>query len=84
MTRDRDTIFSLSSGRPPVAVAVIRVSGPNARTALETLAGRVPQPRHAGFARLRDRPGGAVLDEAENRLHAQKGILAWCLEVDGR
>jgi ornithine carbamoyltransferase len=21
-----------------------------------------------------------VLDEAENRLHAQKGILAWCLQ----
>jgi ornithine carbamoyltransferase len=22
-----------------------------------------------------------VFDEAENRLHAQKGILAWCLNV---
>jgi ornithine carbamoyltransferase len=22
-----------------------------------------------------------VFDEAENRLHAQKGILAWCLET---
>ncbi len=24
-----------------------------------------------------------VFDEAENRLHAQKGILAWCLAADG-
>jgi ornithine carbamoyltransferase len=26
-----------------------------------------------------DGPQSAVFDEAENRLHAQKGILAWCL-----
>jgi ornithine carbamoyltransferase len=24
-----------------------------------------------------------VFDEAENRLHAQKGILAWCFEAVG-
>jgi ornithine carbamoyltransferase len=24
-----------------------------------------------------------VFDEAENRLHAQKGILAWCLHAAG-
>ncbi|MGW8205343.1 MAG: ornithine carbamoyltransferase [Hyphomicrobiaceae bacterium] len=29
-----------------------------------------------------DGPKSAVLDEAENRLHAQKAILAWCLGVD--
>src|ERR1700757_1894820 len=64
MISDRDTIFALSSGRPPVAIAVIRVSGPRARTALETLAGRVPEPRCARFARLRDGQSGDVLDEA--------------------
>src|ERR1700736_2903069 len=64
MISDRDTIFALSSGRPPVAIAVIRVSGPRARPALETLAGRVPEPRRARFARLRDGPHGDVLDEA--------------------
>jgi tRNA modification GTPase len=64
MISDRDTIFALSSGRPPVAIAVIRVSGPRARTALETLAGRVPEPRRARFMRLREGPGGDVLDEA--------------------
>jgi ornithine carbamoyltransferase len=31
-----------------------------------------------------DGPHSVVFDEAENRLHAQKGILAWCLEANGR
>ncbi len=31
-------------------------------------------------AEVMDGPQSAVWDEAENRLHAQKGILAWCLE----
>ena len=30
-----------------------------------------------------DGPQSVVLDEAENRLHAQKGILAWCLHAGG-
>jgi ornithine carbamoyltransferase len=30
-----------------------------------------------------DGPQSAVFDEAENRLHAQKGILTWCLEASG-
>jgi tRNA modification GTPase len=64
MLHDRDTIFALSSGRPPVAVAVIRVSGPRARVALEAIAGGVPEPRRARLTRLRDQPGGEVLDEA--------------------
>ncbi len=29
-----------------------------------------------------DGANSVVFDEAENRLHAQKGILAWCLHVD--
>ena len=29
-----------------------------------------------------DGPQSAVFDEAENRLHAQKGVLAWCLGVE--
>ena len=31
-----------------------------------------------------DGPQSVVFDEAENRLHAQKGILAWCLEGQAR
>ncbi len=60
---DAPTIFALSSGAPPAGVGVIRVSGPRARTALEVLAGRVPTPRRASLARLRDAQG-ALLDEA--------------------
>lgn len=30
-----------------------------------------------------DGPQSVVFDEAENRLHAQKGILAWCFGADG-
>ena len=31
-----------------------------------------------------DGPQSVVFDEAENRLHAQKGILAWCMETAAR
>jgi tRNA modification GTPase len=64
MTTERDTIFALSSGRPPAAIAVVRISGPRARVALEQLIGRVPQPRHASLARVRDPGSGAIVDEA--------------------
>jgi tRNA modification GTPase len=64
MTTERDTIFALSSGRPPAAIAVIRISGPRARVALEQLIGRVPQPRRASLARVRDPKTGAIIDEA--------------------
>ncbi len=30
-----------------------------------------------------DGPQSVVFDEAENRLHAQKGILTWCLQASG-
>jgi tRNA modification GTPase len=60
---DAPTIFALSSGAPPAGVGVIRVSGPAARAALLALAGRVPEPRRASLARLRDAEG-ALLDEA--------------------
>jgi len=39
-------------------------------------------PAHRGeevTAEVIDGPSSVVWDEAENRLHAQKGILAWCL-----
>jgi len=41
-------------------------------------------PAHRGeevTAEVMDGPRSVVWDEAENRLHAQKGILAWCLNA---
>ena len=58
-----DTIFALSSGAPPCAIAIIRISGPKAADALQGLAGRVPPTRRAATATLRN-AAGAVLDRA--------------------
>lgn len=59
----RDTIFAVSSGHPPAAIAVVRISGAGAIAAAELLAGTLPAPRRAGLRGLRDR-GGALLDRA--------------------
>ena len=58
-----DTIFAVSSGQPPAAIAVIRVSGPGAFAIVERMAGGLPEPRRAGLRRLRDE-GRATLDSA--------------------
>ncbi len=58
------TIFALSSGRGPAAIAVVRVSGPRAGDALKALAGKIPEPRRAAFARLRDPQTQEPIDEA--------------------
>ena len=59
-----DTIFALSSGAPPAAIAVIRISGPGAGQAVRQLAGRLPPPRRASLATLRHPVDGAELDRA--------------------
>jgi len=59
-----DTIFALSSGRPPAAIAVIRICGPQAGRALQKLIGRVPPPRRAMLTRVRDPASGEAIDEA--------------------
>jgi tRNA modification GTPase len=57
------TIYALSSAPGRAGVAVIRLSGPNAADALETLTGgKLPEPRVASLRRLRD-DSGALLDE---------------------
>ena len=43
-------------------------------------------PAHRGeevTAEVLDGPQSVVWDEAENRLHAQKGILVWCMGETG-
>lgn len=64
MTDNRPTIFALSSGRPPAAIAVVRISGPRAGEALKALGVKPIKPREAKFARLRDPQTSAIIDEA--------------------
>jgi tRNA modification GTPase len=86
------TIFALSSGRPPTAIAIVRVSGPEAGRALKLLAGRIPAPRMATRALLRDAhhqpiddavvlwfpaPASATgEDVAEFHVHGGRAVLA--------
>jgi len=94
-----DTIYALSSGAPPAAVALVRISGPNADNALEALAGTLPAPRRAVLARLRS--GNEVLDNAliirfpgpasatgedvcELHLHGGRAVVAAVLAALGR
>jgi len=60
---EADTIFALSSGRPPAAIAVVRVSGPQASAALRALIGKLPPARQAALARVRDPQNGETIDE---------------------
>src|SRR6202165_5505475 len=86
------TIFALSSGRPPSAISIVRVSGPKAGTALTSLAGKRPVPRMAMRTLLRDArqqpiddavvlwfpaPGSATgEDVAEFHVHGGRAVLA--------
>src|SRR3979409_301047 len=86
------TIFALSSGRPPSAIAIVRVSGAQAGPLLTLLAGKIPVPRMATRALLRDAsrqpiddavvlwfPGPASAtgeDVAELHVHGGRAVLA--------
>ena len=94
-----ETIFALSSGGLPSGVAVVRISGPQTRPALETLCGRVPPPRRAVLLSIRDRNGetlddGLVLyfagpasftgeDSAELQIHGGKATVKAVLAALG-
>jgi tRNA modification GTPase len=86
------TIFALSSGRPPSAIAMVRVSGPQAGPLLKTLGGKIPSARVATRVLLRDVgqrpiddavmlwfPGPASAtgeDVAEFHVHGGRAVLA--------
>ncbi len=88
----QQTIFALSSGRPPSAISIVRVSGAQAGVALTSLAGRIPKPRMAMRALLRDAnrqpiddaivlwfPGPASAtgeDVVEFHVHGGRAVLA--------
>ena len=64
MSSESPTIFALSSGRPPAAIGVIRISGGRAGEALKSLTGKIPAPRQAQLARVRDPRTNEMIDEA--------------------
>lgn len=92
MTRQSSTIFALSSGSVPSGVAVVRLSGPMVRFALETMLGFVPEPRVARLASIKGSSGetldrGLTLffaapasftgeDIAELHLHGGRAVVA--------
>ncbi|MEC8631752.1 MAG: tRNA uridine-5-carboxymethylaminomethyl(34) synthesis GTPase MnmE [Pseudomonadota bacterium] len=58
-----DTIYALATARGKAGVAVIRLSGPQSRSAVTALGATLPKPRQAGLRRLRGHDG-VPLDEA--------------------
>lgn len=91
-----DTIVALSSGRLPAGIAVIRVSGPGTRFAVETIFGRIPSPGKATYGTFRRRDGslldrGLLLffsnpssfsgeDVAEFQVHGSRAVVAALLQ----
>ena len=91
------TIFALSSGRTPSAIAIVRLSGSRAGAVLQTLAGRLPTPRLATRALLRDLVGQPIDDAvvlwfagpasatgedvAELHVHGSRAVLATLFAV---
>jgi tRNA modification GTPase len=64
----RDTIFAPATAAGRAAIAVVRLSGPATASAVRALIGRLPAPRRAAHATLRDPVSGAVLDD---------GLVLW-------
>jgi len=92
-----DTIVALSSGRLPAGVAVVRISGKQTRFVLETIVGRVTEPRVAIYATIKT-PAGAKIDSglilffagphsftgedcAELQIHGGKAAVAALLDT---
>jgi tRNA modification GTPase len=60
---DKDTIFAIASGAGRAAIAVLRLSGPAARTIVKSLAGKLPEPRAAALKTFRDPATGEAIDK---------------------
>ncbi|QJB69672.1 tRNA uridine-5-carboxymethylaminomethyl(34) synthesis GTPase MnmE [Parasphingorhabdus halotolerans] len=59
-----ETIFALSSGQPPAAIGIIRISGDRAFDGLARLIGSLPEPRKPSLRRLTDPVTDEPLDQA--------------------
>jgi tRNA modification GTPase len=92
-----DTIAALATGAGASAIAVVRLSGPDARAIAERVIGRIPAPRAAELCVLRDAAGreidrGLVLffpaphsytgeDLVELQCHGSPVVVSWLLET---
>lgn len=63
-----DTIFALSSGTARAGVAVIRISGPQARVVTEKILGSLPPERELALRTIRDPYSGETIDQ---------GMVVW-------
>ena len=54
------TIYALSSGSLPSAIAVVRVSGPSTQKALKTLVNKVPEPRKMILTEIKTPEQGTI------------------------
>ncbi|KQT42915.1 tRNA modification GTPase TrmE [Aureimonas sp. Leaf454] len=92
-----ETIVALSSGALPAGIAVVRISGPATRDALQRVAGPLPLTRRASLRWIRNGGGepidrGLVLffegpttvtgeDLGELHLHGGRAVVGACLET---
>ncbi len=58
-----DTIYALSSGALPAAIAIVRISGPDARSVFSLFQAAAPKPRRASVLRLSDPIDATMIDE---------------------
>lgn len=86
------TIYALASGLVPSAIAIVRISGPASARILESLCGRVPDPRTATLVTVRDGQGEPIdesvalwfpaphsatgEDVAELQVHGSRAVIA--------
>ena len=59
-----DTIYALSTARGRAAIAIVRLTGPQAPDVVRALAGELPPPRSHALRVLREGLGGQELDKA--------------------
>ena len=68
-----DTIFALATAPGRAGVAIVRVSGPDAWRAAESVAGTLPDQRVAGFRTFRHPESGATIDEGLLLVFSENG-----------
>jgi tRNA modification GTPase len=99
MNQSYDTIFALSSGPPPAAIAVVRISGPQAKAALRRLTRRTLEPKRATLVGVWGADGERIdqalalwfpgpasetgEDTAELQLHGGRAVIAATLAALG-